>query len=97
MSNQEGDLERSARRHPAAIWGIIAALVLAGLALLVFAPLGGSEDPPAPVTPDVTGVQTTPEAFTPSAITEETAPATTTAPAVTTTPAPAATTPAPAD
>ncbi|WP_299360207.1 hypothetical protein [uncultured Paracoccus sp.] len=44
MSNNEGGLERSGRRHKPAIIGIIVAVSLAVLAFLFFAPMGGDEE-----------------------------------------------------
>lgn len=67
MSNTEGSVERSARRHRPAIWGIAIALLVAVIALLVFAPWRGPVDQPTgEITPPATVAPETPAPATPA-------------------------------
>ncbi|MRX51935.1 hypothetical protein GI374_16215 [Paracoccus sp. S-4012] len=70
MSNTEGNVPRSARRHRFAIWGIVAALVIAALAFLFFTPARDSDLGPGHDDPGQTSanIQTPEAAITPGTV-----------------------------
>lgn len=100
MSHNENTPERSARRHSPALIAIVAALLLAGIAALVFGWMNGRPEPVGEHAPASDAVSTMTPGATPAATDAAVpaAPATTTPPATTAPPAtttgPAATTPA---
>lgn len=60
MSNTEGGVERSARRHAFAIWGMVFAVVVVGIVILFLAPWRNDEDvsrnvQPGEIAPTVSG------------------------------------------
>lgn len=59
MSHNDNIPQRSARRHMPAILAIIAALVLAGIALVVFGALGGDDPAEGNLAPATGGAAAT--------------------------------------